>query len=173
MGSWQTSESGPFFWRQAVQTIFDTVLSSRRGLGDIGVVVDPFTGRVNTCIPAAVRYPGGPVLKAADFYDDAQRQMVRGQIEPKLDPRLSILCDVLNPGAAHYKGKYLLAARFANIRRFTDHFLAESEDGIHWTCSPRVLNIPDAPPIRTCPRTRPGARARCTTPASPRWATST
>ncbi len=133
------------FLEISVQTIFDTVLSSRKGLGDIGVLVDPFTGKVNTCIPAAARYPGGPVLKAADFFDDAQRQMVRGQIEPKLDPRMAILCDVLNPGAAHYKGKYLLAARFANIRRFTDHFLAESEDGIHWTCNPRVLDLPDLP----------------------------
>ena len=128
-----------------MKTIFETLLSSRKGLGDIGVVVDPFTGRVNTCIPAASRYPGGPVLKAADFFDDVQGQMLRGQIDLKLDPRLSMLCDVLNPGAAHYNGKYVLVARFANTRRFTDHFLAESSDGIHWTCNPRVLDLPNLP----------------------------
>ena len=126
-------------------TIFDGLWSSRKGLGDVGVVIDPFTGAVNTFIPAAARYPGGPVLTADEFFDQAQRQMLSRAIEPRLDERLSILCDVLNPGAAHFGGKYLLAARFGNTRRFTDHFLAESADGIHWTPRPRVLDLPDLP----------------------------
>jgi len=128
-----------------VQTIFDRVWSSRNGLGDIGVVVDPFTGKVNTCIPAAVRFPGGPVLKATDFFDDVQAKMLQGGGEARIDPRLATLCDVFNPGAAHFGGKYVLAARFQNIRRYNNHFLAESEDGIHWTCNPRPLEITDLP----------------------------
>ena len=126
-------------------TIFDTVLSSRKGLGDIGVVVDPFSGATSRFIPAVTRYPGGPVLTADGFLDDVQAQMVRKVIPAKIDPRLEILCDVLNPGAAHFQGKYLLAVRFANTRRFTDHYLAESTDGIHWTHHPRVLDLPDLP----------------------------
>ena len=52
------------------------------------------------------------MLKAADFFDDVQGKMLRGGREAKIDPRMMTLCDVFNPGAAHFGGKYVLAARF-------------------------------------------------------------
>jgi predicted GH43/DUF377 family glycosyl hydrolase len=132
-----------------MQNIFDTILSSRDNLGDIGVLVDPFTGKTNTHIPVVTRFPNGPIMDMKKFLDSVQMQMLKGQIDvDSVKAPLLTLTDTFNPGIAHYNGKYVMLVRASNTSRIQDIYLAESEDGINWKHNPvsiKLNGIPSSP----------------------------
>jgi predicted GH43/DUF377 family glycosyl hydrolase len=126
-------------------TVFDAVFSSRSGLGDVGITVDPFTGRMCSYIPAVTRYPGGPVVTRDSFFDSVQGQMVQGRIGTTIAPELTHLKDTFNCGVSHTGDGYVMMVRFQNAARFNHVFLARSTDGIAWTHTPELLDLPNLP----------------------------
>jgi len=130
-----------------MKTIFEKSFSSRTGLEDIGVQVDPYTGKCCTHIPVVSRYPNGPIIDKNQFLDSVQEQMLDGCIQPEIKAPLDTLTDCFNPGIAHYKGKYVMLVRSSNTARIQELYLAESEDAIHWTHHPIPIHWPDFPMV--------------------------
>jgi predicted GH43/DUF377 family glycosyl hydrolase len=128
-----------------MDTIFDSTLSTRTGLGDIGVTVDPFTGEACTYLPTVTRYPGGPVINREIFLQSVREQILKGRASETIDAHLRDLKDTFNVGVAHVGDGYVMMVRFQNAARFNHVFLAHSTDGIHWSPTPELLQLPDLP----------------------------
>lgn len=126
--------------------IFDSVLSSDAGLGDIGVSVDPFTGATCTSMPVVSRYPGGPVFTQQKFFESVRRQVARGELQASIPDPLISLKDTFNCGIAHHGGRFVMLVRFQNAARYNHVFLAKSDDGVRWEADPTLLDLPDLPP---------------------------
>lgn len=127
-----------------MQTIFDTILDARTGLGDVGVAIDPFTGATSRHLPVAVRFPGGPVVSREHFFASVCGRALRAGTA-ELPSALRALEDTFNCGVAHADGRYVMLVRFQDASRSNHVYLATSGDGIRWEHEPRLIELPDLP----------------------------
>lgn len=147
-------------------TIFDSVFSSRTGLADVGVSVDPFTGKTSTHIPVIVRHPASPVVTRELFFESVRQQIIEGTADPSISQHLNDLKDVFNVGLAHYGDGYVMMVRFQSSTRYNHIFLAKSSDGISWTQIPRLLDLPELP---DAPDPKGVSKSGYNIPADKKW----
>jgi len=127
-------------------SVFDETLSSQSGLGEVSVVVDPFSRDCSVYVPAVTKHPANPVLTKESFFTDVQSQMVRGSPADALAPCLYDVKDLFNPGVAHHDGGFAMLVRYQNASRRNGLFLATSEDGIAWKHGMREIELIGMPP---------------------------
>jgi beta-1,4-mannooligosaccharide/beta-1,4-mannosyl-N-acetylglucosamine phosphorylase len=129
-----------------MKTIFETVLHSRQGMGDVQTAVDPFTGRTTTVVPVVVRHPENPVASRAAFFESAQEWILSGAMSgERISPRLHQLEDTFNCGIAHHDGRYVMLVRYQSASRYNHIYLATSDDGVRWDHIPELLDLPGLP----------------------------